>query len=276
MRTTTIHRLLAPTLGLTMLFGGASGVAAQEPVDVASAVEATVSSGSLGVDLLFSLSGTSADGPQTLEMRGTGAAELGAQRRMRLALDLADYGVGAMELLLVEPLLYVRGDAWADQLDGASWLALDLTSDEAIVDEFKALVSGENDSSLALYWLMGATGPAVPLKQEDVRGTLTQRYVLQLDLQQALPEVPDTVRPVLEGNIAEFRARDIEPLFAADAWVGDDGLIHRVHYEFLDTPPGVTGMSVTYDFSAFGEPVDITPPDADDVRWLTEEPTPSA
>ncbi|MBX3030182.1 MAG: hypothetical protein KF809_08465 [Chloroflexi bacterium] len=277
MRRSSALRVLASVLGLVLVLGGPVG--AQEPPDappdLATAVEATVATGSIGVDMVLSIRGTSASGPMSVALRASGAAQLQGERRMRLTLDMVDYGGGGMEILFIDPLLFVRGEVWESEMDGAEWLGIDVTSGDPVVTDFRDLVTGQNDASLALYWLLGATGPVVPLKREEVRGIATQRYVLQLDLASALPLLPDEVRPLLEANITEFRTQGIDPTFAADAWVGDDGLVHRVHYEFLDLLPGVTEMNVTYDFSGFGEPVDVERPDGSVVRWLTEEPASS-
>jgi hypothetical protein len=205
-------------------------------------------------------------------MRAVGGVDLAA-RQMWLELDLADFGASMMEVRFAEPLLYVRGEAFEAAMGDADWLGMDLSTGDPVTDDFRDLVTGQNDSALALYWLLGATRPAVPLKREPVRGIDTQRFVVQLDLAAAVPLVPDRMRPALEANVEEFRTRGVEPLMAADAWVGDDGLVHRVRYEFQDVPAPITSMAVIYDFSGFGEPLARGVPGEDEVvLWLTEEP----
>ena len=246
---------------------------ARDAVDVPAAVQATVDTGSLGIDMVFSISGQSQDGIQTLRMSGTGGVELGPERRMHLAMDMTDFGLGALELILADRLLYVRGDAWADELGETGWIGVDLASVDPSVDEWRDLVSGQNDASMALYWLLGGTTAPAAVKRERVGDVLSERLVMHLDLELALDRVPADLRPLLEQVISEARAQGIEPLFEADVWVGDDGLVHRAKYAFEDLPQGVTDMAVTYDFHDFGEPLDLELPDPADVLVLGGSPT---
>lgn len=260
---------LAACLGI----GAITPSAAQDAVDVPAAVQATVDTGSLGVDMVFTLSGQTQDGVQTLDMIATGALELGPQRRMQLAMDMTDYDAGNMELILDDRFLYIRGDAWAEQLGDTDWFGVDLDSTDPAVDDWRDLASGQNDASMALYWLLGATGTPAAVKRERVGEVPTDRLVMHLDLELALDLVPPELRPVLEQVITEARARDIEPLFEADVWIGDDGLIHRAKYAFEDLPPGITEMVVTYDFRDFGAPLDLELPDPADVLLVGDTAT---
>ena len=147
-----------------------------------------------------------------------------------------------------------------------TWVAVDLDSTDPMAMELTSTISGTNDASLALFWLLGATrGPAV-IKTERVGEVMTDRMVVPVDLGVALERIPADLQPVLASGIEQVRTIGIEPLFSTDVWVGvDDGLIHRVRYEFEDIPVGVSQMVITYDFHDFGVEVDPELPDPADV-----------
>jgi hypothetical protein len=88
----------------------------------------------------------------------------------------------------------------------------------------------------------------------------------------ALEHIPADLQAVLASGIEQVRTIGIEPRFSTDVWVGvDDGLIHRVRYEFDDIPVGVSRMVITYDFHDFGVEVDPELPDPAEVLVIGDD-----
>ncbi len=257
-------------LALVVVVGTATPVVAQDDA-LTDAVHATVATGSVALDMEYVVEGWQDGEVRTLTMTASGVTILGGERRMSMSADMTDYGLGELDMIVVDGRLYLHGDAFADAV-GDGWVAVDLDSTDPMAMELTSTVSGTNDASLALYWLLGATrGPAI-IRTERVGDTLTERMVVPVDLVAALERIPSDLRPVLASGIEQVRTAGIEPRFSTDVWVGvDDGLIHRVHYEFEDVPVGVSQMAITYDFHDFGIEVDPELPDPADVVVIGDD-----
>jgi hypothetical protein len=236
------------------------------------AVHATVATGSMALDMEYLIEGWQDGEVQTLLMTATGVTSLGSERRMAISADMTDYGMGVLEMIVADGRLYLRGDALAGSVGDSTWIGVDLDSTDPTAREIASTISGTNDASLAVFWLLGATrGPAV-LKQERVGEVLTERMVVPVDLDLAVGRLPAELQPVLASAIAQVRTVGVEPRFSADVWVGvDDGLIHRVRYDFSEIPVGVSRMSITYELSDFGVDVDPVIPDPADVVLVGDD-----
>jgi hypothetical protein len=262
-----------PIVALTIALAvGAAAPVLAEDDPLTDAVHATVATGSVALDMEYVVEGWQDGEIRTLTMTASGVTILGDERRMSLSADMTDYGLGELDMIVTDGRLYLRGDAFVEAVGDATWLAADLDSTDPMAMELTSTISGTNDASLALFWLLGATrGPAV-IKDERVGDVMTQRMVVPVDLEVALERIPADLQPVLASGIEQVRTIGIEPRFSTDAWVGvDDGLIHRVRYEFEDVPMGVSEMVITYDFHDFGIEVDPEVPDAADVVVIGDD-----
>ncbi len=255
---------------LAFVFAGATPIAAQDDA-LTDAVHATVATGSVALDMEYVVEGWQDGEIRTLTMTASGETILGSERRMWMSADMTDYGLGELDMIVADGRLYLHGDAFADAV-GDGWVAVDLDSTDPTAMELTSTISGTNDASLALFWLLGATrGPAV-IKTERVGDVLTERMVVPVDLGVALEHIPADLQQVLASGIEQVRTIGIEPRFSTDVWVGvDDGLIHRVRYEFEDIPVGVSQMTITYDFHDFGVEVDPELPDPADVFVIGDD-----
>jgi hypothetical protein len=265
---------LALALGLALVAAPGSALAQDDaPADaLADAVEVTVATGSMALEMEYLVEGWQDGEVRTLLMTASGVTSLGAERRMSLTADMTDYGLGELEMMVVDGRLYLRGGALGGSVGEGTWVGVDLDSTDPTARELVSTISGTNDASLALYWLLGATRGPATIKTERIGDVLTDRMVVPVDLSEALDHLPAGLRPVLESAIEQVRAIGIEPRFSTDVWVGvDDGLIHRVRYEFVDVPVGVSRIVITYDMHDFGVPVDPQIPDPADVLMLGGE-----
>ena len=117
---------------------------------------------------------------------------------------------------------------------------------------------GPNDPLWPLDALFGARDDAVPTGREDVRGMVTVRYRLTVDLARA-----DAARPAgLSVPAGPYRGLLRMP---AEVWLDKAGLVRRVAITAEPPPvPALELWSVT-ELWDFGLPVYIVPPSPDEV-----------
>lgn len=236
---------------------------------LARAVEATMGAGTVrtAFSVVFQGSGSVPDGTT---ISGDGQMSLGVDRHQRLSLDMTAFGLGRLELIVDGDLLYVKGLPLGDDVDPDTWIVADLTSDDPSVAALKALASGNNDASLLLYYLLGATQPAESLGEEALEGVATQHLGATVDLDRALALVPADMRDTLAANLAEVRTSGVDPLLGAEVWVDAQDLIHRVQFDYtLGEAMGGGGMTATFDFRQHGEPLDLGIPAPDETVDVT-------
>lgn len=185
--------------------------------------------------------------------------------------DYGDLGLGNLRFILDEDLLYLRGDV-IDRVAGrGNWLLVDLASDDPRAVPFLGVTSGQNDASLVMYFLYGATSPVTVATGGTINGVSTTHYTLDLDLELAAERAPAAGREPLLDNIAALRSGGVDRTLGADIWVGTDGLVHRVDNEY--TAGRVAGggtIDVSYTFSDFGVPLVLGIPDEADIVRLED------
>jgi hypothetical protein len=220
---------------------------------------------------------------QTLEFQGstvipdgtsgsaTGQASLGEPAQLRVDADFTDLGIGNLTMIRDGSLVYMRGTVVQRMIGARRWLLVDLESDDPAAAPFKALASGQNDVSMAIYYLYGATEVVSIASGETIDGQVTRRFRMAVDLESARERVPEERLDALEDVIAALRTSGIERRLDAEAWIGEDGLIHRLRYVYqLGPTQGGGTMETVIDLGGFGEPLDLRIP-ADDKVVPVEE-----
>jgi hypothetical protein len=206
--------------------------------------------------------------PDGIFLRGRGQTSFGEPREAHLSADLLNEAFGDWELIVDGRRLYLKG-AVVDQIVPAErWLLVDLGSEHRLVERFAALASGQNDSSLALLYVLGATGDVRVGAGESIDGQDTRRYELDIDLEEATAHVPPSSAQALDDNIAALEAGGISPMLTADVWVGENGRVVRTRYVYTLGENEAGGSLIgTYVFSDYGAPMDdVTPPEEDVLR----------
>jgi hypothetical protein len=185
---------------------------------------------------------------------------------------MAAFGMGSLELIAVGTDVYLRGKAFEPLTkNDARWLYVDLTSKKPATAEFASIAGGENDASLMVYYLLGATGDVEDLGTEDVDGVSTDHVGVELDLDAALEAAPEDARAVFIENIDEQRANGVVDNLDGEVWIDQDGLVRRVSYGFgLSAQMGGGEMTAVVDLSEIGETVDIDIPDKNDIVDLDD------
>jgi hypothetical protein len=161
----------------------------------------------------------------------------------------------------------MRGDV-VDQLgvDPGLWLLVDLESNHPAAASFAGLTTGSNDVSLSLFYLLGGVGDVDAEDGETIRGEATRHYTLQVDLEAAREIVPEDSAESLEDNIAALRVSGIDRTVRAEAWIGESGRVVRARYVYeLGRAQGGGELVSVYDFSGYGEALELGVPDEADV-----------
>ena len=172
-------------------------------------------------------------------------------------------------------MVYARGLPFGDEVPADTWVVTDLASENPVAVSLRELASGNNDASLLLYYLLGATESAADLGTETIDGVPTTHLAVPVDLDRALQLVPGKIRDTLATNIAEVRSGGVDPTLGAEAWVDADDLVHRVTFDYtLGEAMGGGTMTVTFDLSQHGVPLDLGIPSPDETIDIDDLQTP--
>ena len=235
--------------------------------DVASVRQAaltTVGTGSASLLLSISFEDSSTISSGT-RLRTSGVTTFGPEVRQSFQLDADSVQMGVIEFIVLGSKMYMRGRIMENLgAPRGKWVLIDLASESEVAREF-ATIAGDSDASLLIYYLLGATEPVTVVGSETIDGVATSHVSFNIDMDQALANVPDDARDALTTNIAEQRANGVDPIVEGEAWIDGDGHVRRVAYTFgLSNQSGGGTMSAVIDLSDLGAPVDIDEPgDAD-------------
>jgi hypothetical protein len=260
-----------PSLAAPSVPGASAAIADQR---LADAVAATIATGTVRTAFEIAFDGSSAI-PEGTTFSGHGQTAFGLERQMRLLMDMTAFELGKVEVIVDDQVVYARGLPFGDAVPADTWVVADLTSENPVAVSLRELASGNNDASLLLYYLLGATAPATDLGEETISGVPTTHMAATVDLDRALQLVPEEMRETLATNIADVRAGGVEPVLGAQAWIDADDLVHRVTFDYtLGEAMGGGTMTVTFDLSEHGLPLDLGIPAPDETISIDDLQTP--
>jgi hypothetical protein len=244
--------------------------------DVIAAADATIAEGTVRIEQTLEFNGSSLI-PDGTSATTTGQASFDLPRQMIQSADLTELGQGPIDMIVDDTLVYMSGSVF-DQLAGeGNWLLVDLESEDPRAAPFKSLATGQNDVGIAIVYLYGMTGAAAVSEGEEINGVATTLYEGTSDLEAAQEAVPDQYRESFEVAVASLRAGGVEPEVETQAWVGDDGLVHRVRYVYaLGPAQGGGSMETVIDFFDFGAPMELGIPSDDEVVSIDEIQAPAS
>jgi hypothetical protein len=209
-----------------------------------------------------------------------------ASRRARLEVDPAKFGApGLGKIQAVADyssgfVIYMRFPPQvAQELGGKPWVKLDFGAfarESGLDVDIASLVQGQsNDPTQGLGMVRGADN-LVKVGTEQIRGTDTTHYRLDIDLDKAISEAPTEQRDALQKVANLYTVRTL-PL---DLWLDGEGRVRR-YQQSLDTGiirlpaslqtqgnPFGGHITITYDLYDFGSAVDVQIPPADQVTDL--------
>ena len=229
------------------------------------AVEATFAEGTVRIGQTIEFVGSSVIPDGTSGSAG-GQASLEEPPQLRLQADFTEFNVGELVMIRDDNLLYMKGDVIQPMVGRGRWLLVDLESNAPAAAPFKSLASGQNDISMALYYLYGITGDVDASDGETIGGQPTTHYEMEIDLEGARDTIPEERAEALEDLIASLRTGGIDRSLDGEVWVGADGIVQRLRYTYrLGPEQGMGALTTVIDFSDFGAPLDLGIPRDDDV-----------
>ena len=145
------------------------------------------------------------------------------------------------------------------------WLYVDLEDPPPVWGEVADDLLAQSDAAVLLYWLLGADGAVAVIGSEYVDGIETVHADVPIDLDLALTRTPPDQQAVFAANLAGIRNAGGDVDHAA-FWLDHDGMVRRITYG-MEMPIGEAASTWDFDtgFSAFGEPLDLGLPDAQDI-----------
>jgi hypothetical protein len=245
----------------------AAGLAQSQPdadtPDIAAAVEATLAADTVSLDAVVTMHTPAADFDEMVVMDLSGQASFGLERQAQFAGTIVELGTASM--ILDGSDIYMGGDAFEALVPAGSFLYIDMESPPPAFEELAAEFTIGSDAALALYWLLGADGPIEVLGREQIGGVESVHVEVLIDLETVGAHVPPELQAVFVDNLRGIRANGAD-VDRAEAWIDDDGMVRRVAYDMqAGTPAAPLTLSILYDLSDFGEPIDLGIPEASNI-----------
>ena len=239
--------------------------------DIREAALTTVNTGSAALDFSIAFNDNSII-PASAAIKATGAATFGSDRRSTLRMNTGSLGLGSIEFIENGTDIYFRGEGFAEiTKDPLKWLHVDTTDDSEAGREFAAIMGGQNDASLIVYYLLGASGDVKTVGRDTIDGVECDHVTLRLDLDLALANVPPDAKDALVKNIADQNDMGMAGDLDGETWVCDDGLVRRVTYGYpLPSAMGGGTMAATVVLSELGERIRLVIPDATEIVELAD------
>jgi hypothetical protein len=233
---------------------------------------------------LVAASAVKAEAEKTAKVSGRVSVEAGG-RRASIPLDGAidfrtnavqfsmDFGrlVGTsgttIEMRVVDGVAYMslgslpeaaRG-FFEDRMDGKHWIKVDPASLGVAPDTGSSALGGDAGSTVGS---LRGVDDVTRIGTEDVGGVPTTHYHGVIDVEKALAKLPARLRDQMRATPGLGQAD-----MAVDVWVDADGLPRQMA---VDVDTATMRLTEEFEFSDFGEPVDLTAPPADDVVDFTE------
>jgi len=245
---------------------------------IAVAAEDTRGAGSSKVELTATV--PVAPGQDPVELTGAGEFDYEA-RRGRLTFDfgalLGSLGAGdgatQAEILLDGSVAYLNLPLLTELLPGGKpWIKVDLDAAAASegFDLGQLAQAGQNDPSQFFAYLTAADG-VEEVGTETVRGEETTHYRATVDLERAAAQAPPELAEQIQKAVDQIRQTAGKTTVPVDVWIGDDGLIRRVTFDYssAETEPPVES-TITMELFDFGVDVTVEPPPADQVMDASE------
>jgi hypothetical protein len=179
------------------------------------------------------------------------------------------------EVILDDSRLYTRGrDGLVDSPE--TWVLLDVDAAPPGPNVFERY----RQQFVAMLFLLAPALGVTHAEQagiETVRGAATTHYVGRSSPDVALALLPPAVREPYRQSL-DARRKGLEvrgapgqlPEIGVEAWVDGDGRIARLRYVENVGSGDIEALVITYDFSAFGSPMDLELPDGAEVITLAE------
>ena len=193
------------------------------------------------------------------EITGAGDLKFGSANAA-IAMDMTT-AQGAVSMVFVEDQLYMKLPQ--ELVPGKPWLRIAPNSDSVLAKALGSLnesLSRNADPRAALK-VFENSGEVTTSKNEELDGKKTTHYTITVDVRKMADNQTDpTQKKAMQDAIAGGMKN-----FPVNVWVDETGLPVRFA---MDAPApdgkgGLTSVKMQVDYTAWGQPVDIAPPPAD-------------
>ena len=282
--------LILSIAGAMLLAGCAGSTSAPVVEDLAQVADASKRAETAS----FSLRVEQELGDQSLSIDADGAFDI-ANKRSRLSVDLSSFATifaqfgkafGApeggleglddpakwkLEAIQDGTQVYLSSPLLEQALPkGKTWVSGDLEKlgREQGIDLGQVGAFGQSDPREALEILRGVSGDLEQVGRDSVHGVDTTHYRATLDPEKIAAELGKSSGGDLVGGLVDevkqAGLRDVP----VDVWVDDDMLLRRL--ELKVSPAQGGGATFAMELDDYGEPVDVTPPPADEVADVAQ------
>jgi hypothetical protein len=285
-------RLGAMTVALLALLaagcGGGGGNSANSSNGPPSLAEAAAKSSSVrSMKFDMSMAMNFSQQPQPLTISANGVSD-NANHRMQMTIDMSSFASRLGGTTATNPVDW-RGKEIGDLSNdrfvvymslpfltklvpgGKPWIKMDLgAAGRQLGIDVSQLTALRANPAQLLDWLRATSGAITKIGSETVGGVATTHYHATVDLKKYPNLVPPHRRPATRRAVnAMIRLVHLRT-FPVDAWVGNDGLVRKMHVEMNEAIAGQTiRMETTLGFHDFGTAVRIALPPASQTRDLS-------
>lgn len=246
-----------------------------DAVIVRDAALATSEAGTLRFEVEIRSTNPADDVPQ---VTGHGQASFTEPLQFRYLADEFT-GIGGTspesEVIFDDSRIYTRGrDGVVDSPE--TWVVVDFDELDFGSTLRERYIQQYGNVLFVLVPALGVT-QAERAGNHTIRGASTTRYVGQSNPDVALTLLPPAIREPYRQSLDRLRkgyevrgASGPLPDVQVEVWVDADGWIVRLRY-VQDVESGdIEAFLITYDFDAFGAPMDLDPPDGAEVLTIAE------
>ena len=242
---------------------------------VAQAATRTSDVSSLRFTMNMKLQVPAAGAPVSLT--ASGAIDSAAQR-LELTMDLSKIAalsgesgaLGRMTMVEDGLVMYMSGGGISSLLPaGKTWLRVDLSrAASAIGLDLSGVTGGQSDPRTSLAQLREA-GNVVEIGPQTVKGVVTTRYSVLIDLRQGLDKLDAASRRRMEELVDRLEASGGRYV-PGDAWIDAAGYLRRFSMAIPNYLGTGTSFALTMDLYGFGDQVSIRVPQEWQVADVTD------
>lgn len=242
--------------------GGANGggsVAAASLADLAKSIgDKTAETNTAHVKITADAAGQKIDGEGDVKFAAQDVA-------MSMTMSTPE---GDMSMVLLDKVFYIKLPQEIEA--GKSWIKIDSTSDNPIAKALGGMTEqmSKNADPRATLEQFQESGEITDTKEETIDGQKTTHYTITVDVEKmAANQADPTMKKALEDTI-KAGLKD----FPVAVWINEDDLPVRFALDMPMPDPSGSGANTTMkmqmDYSAWGEPVEIAAPAADQVAEM--------
>jgi hypothetical protein len=240
--------------------GDAGGsVAAASVADLAKSIgDKTADKNSTHMKMTANAAGQDITGEGDLEFGNSDAA---------MTMDMTT-PAGAMSMVLVDGVLYIKLPAGQELTPGKAWIKIDSSSNSELAKALGSITDqmSKNADPRATLAEFEKSGEITDTKEEQLNGEDVTHYTITVDVQKMADNQSDATLKTALDEAIKGGLKD----FPVDVYINDDDLPVRIALE-MPTPDG-TGKTTTVktqvDYTNWGEPVEIEAPPADQIAEM--------